>query len=945
MNPRITSIENLIASDPGERNIFGLVVADQLRFAAQSLRLAKRVAIVSGFFIPEAGAGETDGPPGAKVLGQALMLLGIDVDYITDAPNAALFSALDITPTVVGPDPPSHVGQTFQSVSAVEFLDLKQPTHLVSIERVGRAHDGRYRNMRGIDITDVTAPLDDLFLEGTRRGLTTIGIGDGGNEIGMGKVFADTFANIEHGRTIATTVATDFCIAAGVSNWGAYGLAGALSVLEDRDLLPSAESVARDLGRIVDQGGAVDGVTHRHEPTTDGLDLSASLHMLESIRHQLAASPFVCSGRPPWQPSPYERSEPSTVRPGKARPQSHCDSPRIDRGSLLVGVLGYGEAGRAAAALLTRHGHRICISDVGAVTLDPGTVTAGVEAGGHSIAFLGNCDLVVASPGVRADSPIFNALHRRGIPVMSELELAYQLGPPPPGDGLQPARTPPAQPSQATLIAVTGTIGKRTTVELLQQLFRSAGQPLTIGGNRGRPLSELLLDHNPADAIAVAVSSFQLETVVHFRPDIAILLNIDEAHLDRHRSIAEYVRIKSRIFMNHRPDDALILPFDDQRLRVLARKHQGRTFFVSTLQAVDRGAWLGDGVLRINVDGTVETIAAANPLFPENLLAAVLTARLCGISTERIARAAQQLPAPSREPQPSPRPMVPPAQRTANYDTRGQPRGLKPTAPYARMTGKQIRTMCRAGEFTGPTSGVAMGFAQANLVVLRTDMAGSFTAFCQRNPKPCPVLEITQPGRYEPASLAIGADIRTDLPGYRVYRNGDCVDKPTSIEPYWDDDCVAFLIGCSFTFEDALLEAGIGVRHIEQGCNVPMYRTNIACKPSGPFSGPLIVSMRPMTPAQAETAKRVTAAYPSVHGEPVHIGDPGAIGISDLGSPDYGDAVTIRAGEIPVFWACGVTPMEAVMQAKPDLAITHEPGHMFVTDTLDHSLRRSTKRA
>ena len=930
MNPRITSIENLIASDPGERNVFGLVVADQLRLAAQSLRLAKRVAIVSGFFIPEAGAGETDGPPGAKVLGQTLEGLGINVDYVTDAPNAPLFRALDITPTVVGPAPHFSVKPTSQSVSAVDYLDLRQPTHLVSIERVGRAHDGRYRNMRGIDITDVTAPLDDLFLEGTRRGLTTIGIGDGGNEIGMGKVFADTFANIKNGQAIATTVSTDFCIAAGVSNWGAYGLAGALSVLEGRDLLPSAQAVARDLERIVHEGGAVDGVTHRHEPTSDGLDLSASLHMLESIRRQLAASPF-------------ERSGPPSFRAGDARPEAHRDLPRVERESLLVGVLGYGEAGRAAAALLAHHGHRVCISDVGPVTLDPGTVLAGVEAGGHSIAFLDDCDLVVASPGVRADSPIFSALHRRGIPVMSELELAYQLGTPPPGQELQPARTPPPKSGRATLIAVTGTIGKRTTVELLQQLFRSAGQPLTIGGNRGRPLSELLLDHNLADPIAVAVSSFQLETVVHFRPDIAVLLNIDEAHLDRHRSIAEYVRIKSRIFMNHRPDDVLILPFDDERLRVLARKHRGRTLFVSTLQAVDRGAWLTDGGLRMNLEGTVETIAAVNPSFPENLLAAVLTARLCGISTEHIARAVQQPPAASREPQSSRRPVVPPAQRAAGYSTRERPRGLKPAAQYAYMTGEQIRAMCRAGTFTGPTAGVAKGYTQANLVVLRAEMADSFTAFCQRNPKPCPVLEVTQPGRYEPTALAIGADVRADLPAYRVFRNGDCVDKPTSIESYWDDDCVAFLIGCSFTFEGALLDAGLPVRHVEQGRNVPMYRTNIACQPCGPFAGPLIVSMRPMTPEQAETAKRITAAYPSVHGEPVRIGDAGAIGINDLSNPDYGEAVTIRPGEIPVFWACGVTPMEAVMQAKPDLAITHEPGHMFVTDTLDRSLRRSTK--
>jgi len=201
---------------------------------------------------------------------------------------------------------------------------------------------------------------------------------------------------------------------------------------------------------------------------------------------------------------------------------------------------------------------------------------------------------------------------------MSELELAFQLAP-------------------RDLIAVTGTIGKRTTVELLRSLFASAGRRITIGGNRGRPLSALMLDENDSDPIALAISSFQLETVVHFRPHIAILLNINEAHLDRHRSIAEYIRIKSRIFMNHRPDDILILPFDDERLRALARKHHGRTFFVSQRQAVDRGAWLADGSIYINIDGTVERLghassseSAAYP-YPENLLSAAIAARLCGL--------------------------------------------------------------------------------------------------------------------------------------------------------------------------------------------------------------------------------------------------------------------------------------------------------------------------
>ena len=559
-------MENLIASDPGGRNVFGLVVADQLRLAAQSLRLGKRVGIVSGFYIPQAGAGETDGPPGAKVVGDALRALGIEVDYITDRWNEPLFRALDIEPLL----------------EPYDYVTRSEPTHLVAVERAGRGRDGRYRNMRGLDISATTAPLDELFLEAGRRGLTTIGIGDGGNEIGMGKVFAEALSTIDHGADIASTVATDFCIAAGVSNWGAYGLAGALSVLSGRDLLPSAEKCVNDIVRVVQSGGAVDGVTHRREATVDGLDLSASVRMLENIRRQIT-------------PSPLEKGE-----------------------SLLVGVLGYGETGRSASALLSKHGHRVRISDIGSLTLERGLVVDGVETGGHTLDFLQGCDLVVASPGVREDSPIRDELHRRGVPVMSELEMAFQLCP-------------------RDLIAVTGTIGKRTTVELLQSLFKCAGRTLTIGGNRGRPLSALLHDESASNPIALAVSSFQLETVVHFRPHIAILLNIDEAHLDRHRSIAEYIRIKSRIFMNHRPDDILILPFDDERLRTLSRKHHGRTFFVSRKQAVDRGAWLADGAIWTNIDGTVERIGDAQACpsarypYPENVLSAAIAARLCGL--------------------------------------------------------------------------------------------------------------------------------------------------------------------------------------------------------------------------------------------------------------------------------------------------------------------------
>jgi uncharacterized protein YcsI (UPF0317 family) len=258
---------------------------------------------------------------------------------------------------------------------------------------------------------------------------------------------------------------------------------------------------------------------------------------------------------------------------------------------------------------------------------------------------------------------------------------------------------------------------------------------------------------------------------------------------------------------------------------------------------------------------------------------------------------------------------------------------------WSRVSGKKVREACRRGEFTRPTAGVALGYVQANLVILREPVAGDFERFCNLNRAPCPLLEKTAPGQYEPCATAPGADLRTDLPRYRVLREGLCTARPTSIVKEWDEAegdgkgrLVAFLIGCSFTFETALLSAGLPVRHIEQGCNVPMYKTSISCATAGVFGGPLVVSMRPMKPEQARQAAEITAKLPQAHGAPVHVGNPQAIGIHDLGRPDYGDAVPLHPAEIPVFWACGVTPLEALMQAKLDLAITHEPGHMFITD-------------
>jgi uncharacterized protein YcsI (UPF0317 family) len=253
-------------------------------------------------------------------------------------------------------------------------------------------------------------------------------------------------------------------------------------------------------------------------------------------------------------------------------------------------------------------------------------------------------------------------------------------------------------------------------------------------------------------------------------------------------------------------------------------------------------------------------------------------------------------------------------------------------------TGSAIRTACRAGSLTGPTPGLARGFVQANLVTVPKDVAFDFLLFCQRNPKPCPLLDVTEPGDPEPKGVAPGADLRTDLPAYRVWRDGQLVDEPPDIRALWRNDLVSFVIGCSFTFEAALLDAGLPVRHIEQGVNVPMYETNRPCRPTGRFAGPLVVSMRPMTPAQAVAATRVCARFPRAHGTPVHFGDPAALGIADPARPDFGDPVEVRPGEVPVYWACGVTPQAALMRAKLPFAITHKPGHMFLTDLRDVDL-------
>jgi uncharacterized protein YcsI (UPF0317 family) len=256
----------------------------------------------------------------------------------------------------------------------------------------------------------------------------------------------------------------------------------------------------------------------------------------------------------------------------------------------------------------------------------------------------------------------------------------------------------------------------------------------------------------------------------------------------------------------------------------------------------------------------------------------------------------------------------------------------------SQLTPKEIRTLIRRAKWDKPTAGMAMGYAQANLVILPQKYAFDFLLFCQRNPKPCPLLEVLEPGKYRTEFLSSDADIRTDIPRYHIYRKGKLEAIVKEIRSLWKKDFVTFLIGCSFSFEEALLRAKISIRHIEENKNVSMYITHIPCKSAGVFQGPMVVSMRPIAPDQIVKAVQITSRYASVHGGPIHIGDPLAIGIKDFKKPDFGDPVTIKEGEIPVFWACGVTPQAVVMKAKPDLCITHAPGHMFISDILNEEL-------
>jgi len=254
------------------------------------------------------------------------------------------------------------------------------------------------------------------------------------------------------------------------------------------------------------------------------------------------------------------------------------------------------------------------------------------------------------------------------------------------------------------------------------------------------------------------------------------------------------------------------------------------------------------------------------------------------------------------------------------------------------MTPNQLRQQVRDGQFRMPTAGYCGDFAQANLVILPASYANDFLRFCQRNAKACPLLGFGDPGRWDIPALGKNIDLRSDVPGYYVYREGEMVEERNSLGSLWQDDFVAFAIGCSFSFEQMLIEAGIPLRHVAQEKNVAMYRTNIQNESAGPFGANMVVSMRPMKAQDAIRAIQITSRFPNIHGAPIHLGDPALIGIAEIARPDYGDPIEILSDEMPVFWACGVTPQEAIRKARLPLVVTHKPGHMLVTDIPNSTL-------
>lgn len=249
-----------------------------------------------------------------------------------------------------------------------------------------------------------------------------------------------------------------------------------------------------------------------------------------------------------------------------------------------------------------------------------------------------------------------------------------------------------------------------------------------------------------------------------------------------------------------------------------------------------------------------------------------------------------------------------------------------------------LRQQIREGSLTGPTTGLAPDYVQANLMILPKTLADEFLLFCQRNPKPCPLIYVSEPGQTLLETVGKDLDIRTDVPRYRIWENGQLRAEVNDVTAVWRNDLVSFLIGCSFSFEHALLDYGLPLRQLEEGVNVPMYKTNIPTHATTHLEGPMVVSMRPFVAADAIRAIQITSRFPSVHGAPVHIGNPNLIGIKDLDQPDYGDAVTVHPNELPVFWACGVTPQAVIETARPEFCITHAPGHMLITDILNNHL-------
>ena len=258
---------------------------------------------------------------------------------------------------------------------------------------------------------------------------------------------------------------------------------------------------------------------------------------------------------------------------------------------------------------------------------------------------------------------------------------------------------------------------------------------------------------------------------------------------------------------------------------------------------------------------------------------------------------------------------------------------------YSNESPSVIRNLIRKGEYTKPTAGMCSGYAQANLVILPKSLAYDFLLFTQRNPKSCPILEVSDVGSRNLKYIAKDVDIAKDIPKYKVYEDGVLTGEYTDIEHLWQDDFVSFLIGCSFSFESELIKNQIEIRHISENCNVPMFITNIECKEAGIFNGNMVVSMRPIPYNQVVKAVNVTSLYPKVHGAPIHIGNPNEIGIKDINTPDFGDCVSIKENEVPVFWPCGVTPQSVVMNVKPKIVITHSPGHMLITDIKNEDLR------